>query len=359
MNSLSVRSSVAVMLAVCGTCMAQQRADLNRALANAGEAARARTLLEQNPGQARDNGSVLVRFRPDAARSAKAAARAAVGGSTISEFTLVPGLEHLRVLAGVDQALAALAHNPNVLYAEADNVCQATVMPNDPQAGSQWALGSLRASQAWDVTQGSSTVLVAVIDTGTNYNHPDLAANMWVNTREVAGNGIDDDGNGYVDDVRGWDYYMNDNDPMPDDWHGTHTAGSIAAVGNNGVGVAGVAYRSRIMPLRFIGPNGGYTSAAVRALQYAVANGARVSNNSWGSSFANQSLRDAIAAAGAQGHLFIAAAGNNGQNSDSAPFYPAAYDVPNIIAVAAITSSESLASFSNYGSTSGRRGRPS
>src|SRR5262249_28581701 len=208
------------------------------------------------------------------------------------------------------------------------------------------------APLAWDVVQGSPDVVVGVIDTGIDYTHPDLVANMWTNPGEIPGNGIDDDGNGFVDDVYGYDFANDDPDPSDDYGHGTHVAGTIGAVGNNSVGIAGVSWRVRLMAIKFIGANGsGSSSGAVRAVNYAVQMGARLTSNSWGGRGNSIALREAIAAAQAAGQLFVAAAGNSSSNNDTNPFYPASYDLDNVIAVGAIESDGDRATFSNFGQT--------
>src|SRR5206468_3746935 len=138
------------------------------------------------------------------------------------------------------------------------------------------------APAVWNVATGDPDFVVGVIDTGVDYTHPDLAANMWTNPGEVEGNGIDDDGNGYIDDIHGWDFINNDNDPMDDVDHGTHVSGTIGAVGNNGIGVTGVNWNVKIMALKFLGPNGGSTSGAIAAINYSINMGVKVTNNSWG-----------------------------------------------------------------------------
>ncbi|RUL81585.1 S8 family serine peptidase [Tautonia sociabilis] len=277
---------------------------------------------------------------------------AASGGRVVE---LPPGVS-------VPEALARMRTAPGMSYAEPDYAIRVRKVPNDPSFGSQYGLrntgqsggtsgADIGAATAWDVTTGSGEVVVAVIDTGVDYTHPDLAANIWTNAGEIPGNNTDDDGNGFVDDVRGWDFYDGDNDPMDDDGHGTHVAGIIGAVGNNGVGVSGVNWQVRLMPVRFLGPQGGFTSDAVRALNYAVANGATISNNSWGGGGYSTSLRNAISNAQQAGHLFVAAAGNDGRNTDSSPHYPSSYDLDNIISVAASNRNDALAGFSNFGET--------
>jgi hypothetical protein len=246
--------------------------------------------------------------------------------------------------------LSAFQSLPGVAYVQPDYQVSATYVPDDTQFGSQNDLGVIQATAAWDVATGTGTTIVAVIDTGVDYNHPDLAANIWTNPGEVPGNGVDDNQDGYVDDVHGFDFVNYDGDPMDDHSHGTHVAGTIGAVGNNGLGIAGVTWNVQIMALKFLNSSGsGSTSNAISALNYAVSHGAKISNNSWGGGGYNQALYDAINSARARGHIYVAAAGNNASSNDSTPFYPASYDLSNVISVAATDNNDNLASFSNYG----------
>ena len=266
---------------------------------------------------------------------------------------------------GVGEAVRRYEASPAVEYAEPDFLLQPTASPNDPSSPKLYGLNNtgqsggtpdadIDAKEAWDTTTGAPGTVVAVIDEGVDANHPDLKGNIWVNTDEVPANGVDDDGNGYVDDVNGYDFAHDDAsvyDAADGDDHGTHVAGTIAAQGNNGIGVAGVNWRAGIMVCKFMGANGGYTSDAVEAINYAVANGAKISNNSWGGGSSSQTLQSAISRADSAGHLFVAAAGNNGSNNDTTPSYPAAYNNANIISVAATNDRDALASFSNFGAT--------
>jgi subtilisin family serine protease len=246
----------------------------------------------------------------------------------------------------------------------------------DPLFKNQWGMADIGVEEAWHVTTGSPDMIVAVIDTGVDYTHEDLLPNLWRNPKEIPANGIDDDKNGFIDDVIGWDFSSNDNkpydlavDPMElltkggNPGHGTHCSGNVAAKGGNGIGIAGVAPNVKIMALRFISEKGSGTSAdAIKAIKYAVDNGAKVLSNSWGSegedpaeAADNKALREIIQYAQDKGVLFVAAAGNghNGKgydnDTDKQPSFPASYDIENIVSVAAVDSKDNLGSFSNWG----------
>ncbi len=263
----------------------------------------------------------------------------------------------------VEEAIQRLQGHPKVEYVEPNYILQADEVPNDPMFNQLWGMentgqtggtpgADISATNAWDVFTGSSNVLIGVIDTGVDYTHPDLAANIWTNPGEIPGNGIDDDGNGYIDDIHGWDFINNDNDPMDDHGHGSHVSGTIGAVGDNGIGVAGVNWHVKIMGLKFLSSSGsGSTDDAVSAIEYATMMGVNLTSNSWGGGGFSQALYDAIADAGAHNILFVAAAGNDGANMDVNPHYPSAYDLDNIVSVAATDHNDALASFSNYGLT--------
>jgi subtilisin family serine protease len=316
------------------------------------------------------SGEVLVRF--DAAvktGTQRVQALAAVGGSTVArEFKLVPGLTLVKLPKGLDMqtALTRLNQTPGIRYAQPNYVKRILRTPNDPLFSSLWGMHNtgqttggtpnvdIDAPEAWEKSVGGDAVIVAVIDTGIDYTHEDLAANMWRNPGEIAGNGIDDDGNGYVDDVYGINAITGSGNPLDDHNHGTHVAGTIGAAGNNGVGVAGVCWNVKLMALKFIGSNNiGYTEDAIQCIEYAVAHGARVLNNSWGGGPYEQPLKDAIDAADAAGVLFIAAAGNDySNNNDDSPKYPASYASDNIISVLSVTAHGEMSVFSNFGETS-------
>jgi subtilisin family serine protease len=306
---------------------------------------------------------VLVGFKP----GAEAAGDLRWHGTPVaSAVPLAGGLWEVNLPPGtsVASAVASLGGSFWVNYVEPDYTVRLATVPSDPQFSSLWGMNNtgqtggtidadIDAPEAWDLTTGSSSTIVAVIDTGVDYNHPDLAANIWTNPGEIPGDNRDNDGNGFVDDVHGYDFINSDGNPLDDQGHGTHVAGTIGAVANNGIGVAGINWNVQIMALKFLGADGsGSISDAIRALDYAVQMGAHISNNSYGDAEFSQAFADAIAAAGDVGHIFVAAAGNNSGNNDASPFYPASFDAANIISVAATDDNDRLASFSNYGVTS-------
>src|SRR5262245_58937310 len=268
---------------------------------------------------------------------------------------------NLPATMSVDRAVAVLRGRPGVALVQPDYRVQIARTPNDPSFGSLWGLDNtgqgggtvnadINAPQAWNTSTGTGRTVVAVIDTGVDYNHPDLAANMWRNSREIPGNGIDDDRNGFKDDVYGYDFANNDSNPMDDNGHGTHVSGTIGAVGDNGVGVAGVDWHAKIMALKFLDSSGsGYLSNAVRALNYAVANGAKVVNASFGGGGYDSAMATAINNAKSRGVIVVAAAGNDASDNDADPAYPANYAGDNVVSVAATDRYDQLAYFSNYG----------
>ncbi len=303
-------------------------------------------------------------------------------------------LQHLRLPqgVGVERAIQALRADPSVAYAEPNYIVSRQADPNDPGYPRQWGLhntgqtggtadADVDAPQAWNLSVGSDNAVIAVIDTGVDYTHPDLRANMWVNPGETGldsqgrsrmTNGVDDDGNGYIDDVHGINAITRTGNPMDDNRHGTHVAGIIGASSNNQVGVAGVNWRVKIIGAKFMNASGnGSVADAIRALDYCTSlkrlfldsggrRGANIlaTNNSWGGNNFSQALFDAIKRSSDAGILFIAAAGNSATNNDTTPFYPAGYNLPNIIAVAATDARDRRAIFSNYGANSVEMGAP-
>ncbi|HSC96833.1 MAG TPA: S8 family serine peptidase [Burkholderiales bacterium] len=278
------------------------------------------------------------------------------------------------------EALENYRQDPNVLYAEPNYVVHTTAIPDDTRFGELWGLhntgqsggtpgADIDALGAWDTATGSSSVVVAVIDTGIDYNHPDLSANMFRNTADCIANGIDDDGNGRIDDCYGIDTANNDSDPMDDNEHGTHVAGTIGASGNNATGVAGINWNVSLMACKFLAASGSGTLAgAIGCLEYVRTmkdRGVNVvaTNNSWGGGGFSQALFDAIKGHQEAGILFVAAAGNGnafgvGLNNDQTPFYPCNYNLSNVICVAASTRTDERATFSNYGRRTVHIGAP-
>jgi len=279
----------------------------------------------------------------------------------------------------VRDAIKALKASGKVLYAEPDYEVHALdesqTIPNDPAFSQQWNMhntgqgggkidADIDAPEAWDEANQDSTTIVAVIDTGVEYTHPDLSAIMWKNQAELNGTtGVDDDDNGYIDDIYGYDFCTygksRDSDPIDDNGHGSHVSGIIGAVANNNTGVAGVARNVKIMAVKFLSSGGsGYDSDAVDAVEYCTLMKANIMSNSWGGSLSSTALQDAIEAADDAGILFVAAAGNNASNTDSYPNYPSGYPCQNIISVAATSFLDNLSSYSNWGLTTVDLGAP-
>ena len=266
-------------------------------------------------------------------------------------------LVHLQLPEGVstEQAMAAMEDDPRIDYSCSNDKLHAFAQNPDDLKTELWGLHNengvdINAPEAWETNKGSRNgPVICVIDTGVDYNHPDLRNNMWTNPNEIPGNGIDDDNNGVIDDVHGYNAIDDSGDPMDDHAHGTHCAGTIGAEGDNGIGVVGVNWEAQIMGGKFLSASGGGTTAdAIKAVIYATANGARITSNSWGGGGFSQALYDAFEASPA---MHIIAAGNDSNNNDRRPTYPASYDLPNIVSVAAINSRGNMAGFSNYGAT--------
>jgi subtilisin family serine protease len=241
---------------------------------------------------------------------------------------------------------------------------ETTLIPNDSHYSSMYSASSTSAGrihlpEAWDLSTGSSSVLVGIIDTGIDYTHPDLAANIWTNPGEVAANGVDDDGNGFVDDVHGIDTLNSDSDPADDNSHGTHVAGTIGAVGNNARGVVGISWNVRMIACKSFNANGaGSVAAVVSCINYLVKLKQQLGfnivaiNNSYGGFPYSTATFNAITSSREANIVFVAGAGNNASDNDALPFYPASYEIDNVIAVAASDSSANKAGFSNYGASS-------
>jgi subtilisin family serine protease len=316
-------------------------------------------------------GELLVKFKPAVRSVATRYFRSRWRVSTLRRFRRI-GVQHVKLPRDmtVEEALEIYRNDPDVEYVEPNYYRYATATtPVDTFFTRLWGLhntgqnvngttgtvgADIDAREAWDTTTGSINVVVAVIDSGVDYDHPDLAANIWINVAEQTGTqGVDDDGNGKVDDIRGWDFLDDDNNPMDNDDHGTHVAGTIAAEGDNNTGITGVTWTAKVMVLRFLDGFGfGSVADEIEAIDYAIDKGANIINASYGSNFFSNAERDAVDRARQAGILFVAAAGNGGSNNDSIPYYPSSYNLDNIIAVAASDQNDSRASFSNYGATS-------
>jgi subtilisin family serine protease len=319
-------------------------------------------------------GHVIVRFKSpndgglSVSSDAVRQAHARLGAKVLNDFTTggLTGLQLVQLVNGTDvqTAIREYQADPDVLYAEPDyaisitpdetgpvvrstGTLQIASIPDDPLFSNQWSLDNtgqavsgitgtlgadINATPAWDISTGSNSVIVAVVDTGVDYNHPDLAANIWTNP---------------VDGTHGWNFVANTPNPLDDNGHGTHVSGTIGAVGDNNLGVAGVNWHVQIMALKFLDASGrGSTSNAISAILYANAHGASVISNSWGGSGYDQSLKDAIDASPA---VVVCAAGNNASDNDIIPVYPASYTSADIISVAATDQNDQRASFSDYG----------
>jgi subtilisin family serine protease len=332
-------------------------------------------------------GEVIVKFRAGASSAsrglalqhANAAVRERILTGTMRRGGDTEGLTVIHSGLGTAAAIERLRGNPNVEYAEPNYVYHHSATSNDTYftSGQLWGMyGSgttpanvygTGAAVAWAANHTDcSSVYIGIIDEGFMFNHTDLAANAATVPGEVAGNGVDDDGNGYVDDVRGWDFANNDAstfDGTTDD-HGTHVAGTIGAVGGNGAGVAGVCWNVKLLSGKFLGRNGGTTANAIKAVDYFTDLKTRhginlvATNNSWGGGGFSQALQDAIERANAANILFVAAAGNSTYNCEVSSCYPGEYPNANVISVASITSTGAISSFSNYGSTTVDIGAP-
>ena len=332
--------------------------------------------------------SILVVYKDNATKSERLAAQRLVRGSIRDvnadgiddKFPNLMGgrLANLSLRSGSDvsKAIKMISQHPAVKYAEPNYVIKALGTPDDPSFASLWGMNNtgqdggtagadISAVTAWDTSTGDTDVIVAVIDTGVDYNHEDLQDNIWTNPNEIAGNGIDDDGNGVIDDVHGYSAIDDDGDPMDGHNHGTHVSGTIGAKGNNGVGVVGVNWDVSIIGCQFLDAGGsGSTEGAIACIDYLtdlkVNHGIdiKASNNSWGGGGFSQALKDSIEAGGDAGILFVAAAGNSASDNDASPSYPASYDSVAVMAVASTDRNDNMSGFSQYGLTSVDIGAP-
>ena len=311
----------------------------------------------------RREGELIVRFNENVSDNQKNDFAATRGARRARKLRGASRVEVLELAPGQDPAAAAaeLRLNEGVELAEPNFViARSQLTPNDTKFGEQWALSNsgqgggvagadVRAAAAWATTTGGVSTVVAVIDSGIDFTHPDLAANRWGNPGERP-NRKDDDRNGFADDFHGWDWVADSATVRDGQGHGTAVAGVIAAQGNNGEGIAGVMWRASLMSLRVLDDTGsGSVADAVEAVDYAVAAGAQVINCSWGTDGESVALRDAIGRAGKAGVVVVTSAGNNSRDIDAQPYYPASYNLPNLIAVASTDGSDSLAAWSDWG----------
>jgi uncharacterized protein (TIGR03382 family) len=320
--------------------------------------------LEYVPGQ------FLVRFKQNAGLVASRAHMRA-GAQVLHTYHTQPELQLVTVdESAIKDALAAYQNDPSVEYVEPNYIVRISATPNDARFGDLWGMhntgqaggvadADINAPEAWDITTGDAdTGVVTVIDTGIDYNHPDLRDNMWTNPGEIPGNGVDDDGNGYVDDVYGINAITNSGNPFDDNEHGTHVAGTIAGRGNNGIGVVGVNWTAKVMGCKFLNASGSGTIAdAVKCMDYVHLMKTRAThpvniiatNNSWGGGGFNQAFLDSLVKHRNAGILFVAAAGNSAANNDNTAAYPNGYFVSNVIAVGGHTRSDTTYTSSSYG----------
>ena len=382
-------SLIALFLSACGdtqTSSSNQEQSNDDSQAVSSKKAWADATNHTAGGEAQyKEGELLVKFKEDVRGVRAAGFRRAIGARLKNRFEHI-GVEHVELPPGlsVKDAIRLYMEDPMVEYAEPNYIVRKAAIPNDTYFVEQYGLhnigqpisvgggitgtndADIDAPEAWDLHTGLGNVVVAVLDTGTDYDHPDLSANMWQNTAECNGvAGVDDDLNGKTDDCKGWNFAYNTSDPMDDDrdctvspptpsGHGTHVSGIIGAIGNNASGVSGVNWNVKIMPLKFMDScGGGFVSDAVAGINYAITmkqkgHNIRAINASYGGTEASVAQSSAITAAGNEGILFIAAAGNDGQNNDSFPFYPASDNLPTMITVAASDQNDNKAHFSNY-----------
>jgi subtilisin family serine protease len=300
------------------------------------------------------SGALIVGFTTSLSHDGRENAVRNAGGTVDRDLRAIRALS-VRPRRGVALAALrrALERASGVRYVEPDFELVASAEPDDPLYAAQYAFSQpsdhdIDAPEGWDVTRSCSKV--AVIDSGTDVDHPDLAANLWKNTEEKKNNGKDDDKNGYVDDYYGVDLDDGRGSGVDENGHGTHVAGIIGAVGDNGFGVAGICWKASVMSVRFMDARGrGSTSAAVEGIEYAIREGARILNCSFGSSSKSEALQDAVQYAKSKGALLVVAAGNDGEDIDREPTYPASFGDGNIVSVAASTADDGLATFSNFG----------
>jgi subtilisin family serine protease len=310
------------------------------------------------------DGELLIKFKDGPYSAQSRTANSMLRAELLEDFPAI-GWQRVKLPEGLSltEGMDYYKLFSDVEYVQPNYYYHLLATPNDPQftATGLYGLGKISAPAAWDITTGSSSIVVADIDTGMRYTHQDLAPNAWVNAGEIPGNGVDDDGNGFADDVNGWDFFFNDSNPIDDaGGHGTHTAGTIGARGNNALNVAGVNWNVKIMPIKIYSPNGGDSTSAmlVNAYTYIAMMKNRgvnivATNNSYGGCGEacgyDQATKDALDAMGEAGIINVFAAGNDNINNDTTPGYPVSYTSPSIIGVASSTSTDAKSSFSSFG----------
>jgi serine protease len=332
--------------------------------------------------------NILVVYKDNATSYERSSAQHLVGGTlrdlnrdgVDDRFKHVMGGKlaqlSLRKGADINAAIKMISKHPAVKYAEPNYIVRAIGVPDDPNFVSLWGMhntgqsggtvdADIDAVEAWDITTGSSSVVVGVIDTGVDYNHPDLQANIWTNPGEIAGDGIDNDGNGVIDDIHGYNANANNGDPMDGNGHGSHVSGTIGAKGNNGVGVVGVNWDVSIIGCQFLDASGsGSTAGAIACIDYMTnlkqnhGVDVKATNNSWGGGGFSQALKDSIDFAGDAGILFLAAAGNGASDNDVTASYPASYESDAVMAIASTDRNDNMSGFSQWGLTSVDMGAP-
>ncbi|GAA4356484.1 S8 family serine peptidase [Kangiella marina] len=337
--------------------------------ANAADNAKGKKLPEYDPS------SIIVKFKSNVGKDNRKQLSKSFGASFKDKNNdgvddryrhIAKGrLAQLKLPKGADPKtyVEQLKHNADVEYAELNYILKPLATPNDTRYGELWGMHKTKADLAWDMGVGDKSIVVGVIDTGIDYTHPDLAGNMWVNPNEIPGNNLDDDGNGYIDDVHGISAINDNGDPMDTGEHGTHVAGTVGATGNNGEGVVGVNWQTDMVGCSFLGQNGGTLADGVECINYMVdlknrGTNVRVLNNSWGGGGFSQTMKDAITAANNADMIFVAAAGNSARDNDITDNFPSNYDVPNVLAIASTTINDDMSSFSQWGATTVDMGAP-
>ena len=300
---------------------------------------------------------LIVRFVPETTEEQKQLIFQQLQVSSYKKLKIVPDLYYLelKVRSSLENSLRWVLQNKEIMYAEPNYERKLCREPNDTHYVNDnlWGLKKIGCPAAWDIST-SSSITVAVLDTGIDYRHEDLKQNMWINEAELNGEpNKDDDGNGYKDDTYGYDFVNEDSDPMDDgDNHGVHVAATIGAMSNNNIGVTGVCWSVKMMALKFMDFFNGPISAEIEGIEYAIQHGSKIINMSFGGPAFSQAEKDAIKKAAQQSVICVIAAGNDGTNNDETPSYPANYELDNIVTVGASDSNDALASFSNYGAKS-------